>query len=40
MMWRRTFTAVTKPVIVKMGTDDQGNSDQQKKDLELNKKLF
>ncbi len=41
MMRRGTFAAVTKPVIVKVGADDTGNSDKQKQDGEFSVvKLF
>ncbi len=40
MMRRCTFTSVTHPVIVKMSTDNEGNSDYQKMNFVMNKKLF
>lgn len=40
MMWRRTFAAVAKPEIIKMGAYDENNSDYQKTNFVLLKKLF
>ena len=40
MMWRRTFTPVTKLVIVIMRTNDGNNSYDQEEGLKLNEELF
>ncbi len=40
MVWRRTFAAMAKLVIVIVSTNDCGNGNHQKSNFVLNEKLF
>ncbi len=40
MMWRRTLASMTKPVIIKMSTDDENYSRKQEQDIMLHNNLF
>lgn len=40
VMWRRTLASMAKTVVIKMCTDDAGNSNDQERNFELNKELF